>query len=236
LTLKRDGGIEFNLEPFHRNIEEKTLIDDLKKVASQLNKNSVTIEEYNDLGKFHACTFHRRFGSWLKALDSAGLERTRNLNISNEALFMDIYEVWIKKGRQPRYTEMGKPHSSYSPGTFENRFGTWRKALEAFVEFINQENEHKSSDILVGQNEFSGKSKLNSYHRTKRRISWRMRFLVMRRDQFKCCFCGKTPATDPETVLHVDHKTPWSKGGESIFENLQTLCMKCNIGKSDLLV
>jgi 5-methylcytosine-specific restriction endonuclease McrA len=35
-------------------------------------------------------------------------------------------------------------------------------------------------------------------------------------------------------VLHVDHKTAWANGGETVLENLQTLCSKCNIGKSDL--
>jgi 5-methylcytosine-specific restriction endonuclease McrA len=31
--------------------------------------------------------------------------------------------------------------------------------------------------------------------------------------------------------LHVDHVTPWSKGGETTLANLQTLCNKCNLGK-----
>ncbi|MBY0462653.1 MAG: HNH endonuclease [Alphaproteobacteria bacterium] len=31
----------------------------------------------------------------------------------------------------------------------------------------------------------------------------------------------------------MDHITPWSKGGETLIENFQTLCSVCNIGKSD---
>ncbi len=31
--------------------------------------------------------------------------------------------------------------------------------------------------------------------------------------------------------LHVDHVIPWSKGGPTVFEHLQTLCNKCNLGK-----
>ncbi|RKX24889.1 MAG: hypothetical protein DRP45_07160 [Candidatus Zixiibacteriota bacterium] len=34
--------------------------------------------------------------------------------------------------------------------------------------------------------------------------------------------------------MEVDHKIPWSKGGETIEENLQTLCSECNQGKSNL--
>lgn len=70
--------VKFELEEYHRNITREELIKDLKNVAGKLKKNSVTIEEYKKYGKFHACTFHRKFGSWLFALKEAGLEKTRN--------------------------------------------------------------------------------------------------------------------------------------------------------------
>jgi 5-methylcytosine-specific restriction endonuclease McrA len=56
----------------------------------------------------------------------------------------------------------------------------------------------------------------------------------MRRDNFKCKNCGRSPATDTGIILHVDHIKAWANGGETILENLQTLCSVCNIGKSDL--
>jgi 5-methylcytosine-specific restriction endonuclease McrA len=58
--------------------------------------------------------------------------------------------------------------------------------------------------------------------------------MVMRRDDFKCCICGANPALRPGTVLVVDHVHPWIEGGETVMENLQTLCEPCNGGKSDL--
>ena len=45
---------------------------------------------------------------------------------------------------------------------------------------------------------------------------------------------GVSPAKDKNVELHVDHIKPWSKGGETILENLQTLCQKCNLGKSNI--
>jgi 5-methylcytosine-specific restriction endonuclease McrA len=69
---------------------------------------------------------------------------------------------------------------------------------------------------------------------TKRDINDRLRFKVMKRDNFKCQCCGKSPAVDLGTILHVDHIKPWAKGGETVLEKLQTLCSKCNIGKGDL--
>ena len=70
-------------------------------------------------------------------------------------------------------------------------------------------------------------------HKTKREIGLQLRFKVLQRDNFKCCACGASPAKDPSVELHIDHIVPWSKGGETTLENLQTLCSKCNIGKSN---
>ena len=67
----------------------------------------------------------------------------------------------------------------------------------------------------------------------KRIISDKLRYQVLKRDNFKCCACGASPAKDPSVELHIDHIIPWSKGGETTLENLQTLCSRCNLGKSD---
>jgi 5-methylcytosine-specific restriction endonuclease McrA len=64
----------------------------------------------------------------------------------------------------------------------------------------------------------------------------RLRFEVLARDKFTCRFCGASPMKDPSVTLHIDHIIPWSKGGETSLTNLQTLCAKCNLGKSDLMV
>lgn len=66
-----------------------------------------------------------------------------------------------------------------------------------------------------------------------RTISNKLRYTVLKRDNFKCCACGASPAKNPSIELHIDHIVPWSKGGDTVLENLQTLCSKCNIGKSD---
>lgn len=79
----------------------------------------------------------------------------------------------------------------------------------------------------------SNKSK--HIHKTSRDPSMKLRFEVLKRDNFKCCTCGSSPAKDPSVELHIDHILPWSKGGETIKINLQTLCSICNIGKGNTL-
>jgi 5-methylcytosine-specific restriction endonuclease McrA len=60
-----------------------------------------------------------------------------------------------------------------------------------------------------------------------------LRFKVLQRDRFRCRLCGQSPASELSCKLHVDHIIPFSKGGKTIFENLQTLCSHCNVGKSN---
>lgn len=68
---------------------------------------------------------------------------------------------------------------------------------------------------------------------TSRVVSDKLRYQVLKRDCFKCCACGASPAKDSSVELHVDHIVPWSKGGETVLQNLQTLCSRCNLGKGD---
>ena len=64
----------------------------------------------------------------------------------------------------------------------------------------------------------------------RKSLSKSVRFEVFKRDSFKCQYCGKSA---PDVVLEVDHIIPVSKGGKTVMSNLQTLCERCNIGKSN---
>jgi hypothetical protein len=63
-----------------------------------------------------------------------------------------------------------------------------------------------------------------------------LRFKVLQRDRFKCVLCGDHPARNAGCVLHVDHVTPWSKGGKTREDNLRTLCATCNVGRGNRFV
>lgn len=189
------------------------------------------MDEYKDFGKYAASTLTRRLGSWFKILEKAGMGPNRTpMNLSEEGLFRNLEEVWVKIGRQPKYLEMKKPLSNFSAPTYANRFGTWRRALEKFVSYINKEKRVSSEEAIKNV-----KVEPVTKHKTSRTINWRLRFIVMRRDNFKCKACGRPPATDHKIILHVDHVKAWANGGETVLENLQTLCSKCNIGKSNVL-
>lgn len=64
----------------------------------------------------------------------------------------------------------------------------------------------------------------------RRNLSKSLRFDILKRDGFRCQYCGKPPS---ETViLEVDHVHPIADGGTSEIDNLVTSCFDCNRGKS----
>jgi len=222
---------------FKCNISNEEMITDLKRVAGIVNLESPTRESYDKYGKYHSATLCRKYGSWNNVLKFAGMKLNLNRKMSNEEMFEEIERVWTILGRQPTTTDIKNGISKYSLNSYARRFGGWRKALEAFVDFINSDAEILAEDKCVEPNtpkDVCNDSKENAMHKTSRDINLRLRFKVLQRDNFKCCACGASPAKDASVELHVDHIMPWAKGGETVFENLQTLCSKCNLGKSDM--
>jgi hypothetical protein len=117
-------AMKFELELRKRNIPNDDLIQDVKEVAKKIERNTVTMAEYECFGKYHTSTLQRRFKSWFNVLDKAGMQASRSsLNITEEDLFENIKDIWISLGRQPKYDEIKKPISRYSVKTYENRFG-----------------------------------------------------------------------------------------------------------------
>lgn len=217
--------MNFELKSFHYDVPEKDLVTDLKNVATLLEKSSITFREYNKHGKYSAGTLQRRLGSWNKALHKAELTITVEKNIPVKALFENIEKIWIQKGSQPVYRDLGASPSECSGQAYTSRFGSWRKALQGFVIYSRE----GLSRLQTEDREITTDHK----RRTKRDPSLSLRYAVLKRDSFKCTKCGRAPASNPGLVLEIDHIHPWSKGGETILSNLQTLCYDCNRGKSN---
>lgn len=287
--------MDFEIKIIKRNITNNEIVNDIKRVSVIYKKNTLTTEEYNKYGQYHASTIIRRFGSWTKALIESGLDflPKQRYRISREEIITDILSVakvfnplslnqykgngkftlkviirefgswnnalrecklpiidekipitredclneilriWTIIGRQPTTNDIKKGISKYSLNTFCRKFGSWGDTLVAFDKFIHS-GEKPTEEAIFENNDYPEEIK-KVKRKTNRDPGSRLRYRVLERDKFKCCACGASPATDTSIVLHVDHIIPWSKGGETTIDNLQTLCSKCNYGKSDLL-
>ena len=206
-------------------VSDEELIADLKRVALLLHSNTVPQKKYGVVGTFHYSTVIRRFGSWNNALHLAGLSLSNEVEISDDRLFENLLVLWQHLGRQPRRSELSSPPSTLSQTPYNRRFGSWTASLEAFVNYANDGGIESPSTQT--NSETTGRT-------TGRDPSLRLRWHVLQRDRFTCCACGRSPATTAGVELHVDHVVPWSKGGETILNNLQTLCSVCNLGKSNV--
>lgn len=232
--------VKARLQQGHNNagVDVEAAVNDLKAVAVKLGQSTVSNSAYALHGRFSDGPLIRIFGSWNAALSAAGLELSKRARISTDELFENLEMIWRELGRQPKYGEIEKPLSAFSVGVYEGRFGSWRKALEAFVAQVDggasADGDPASAvrpSATRAQAQVPGAQLVR---KTSRGVNWRLRFLVMQRDGFRCTNCGSSPAKGHAVSLQVDHVLPWSKGGETTLDNLQTLCETCNGGKSNL--
>jgi hypothetical protein len=187
----------------------------------------VTRKEYDKYGKYKHKRFLARFGSWLNALEAAGLEKTRHYNVTVEELFKNLRKVWVRLGRQPRFMEMKKPLSLFRGKAYLEMFGTWRRSCEEFIEYSSGKRKQPRLSLF-------DKGGLRRRKRKFRRsMDLKLRWDVMKRDHYRCRACGRSPATRRGVHLEIDHILPFSKGGKTVKENLQTLCRDCNAGKGN---
>ncbi|MDZ4689418.1 MAG: HNH endonuclease [Planctomycetaceae bacterium] len=225
--------MKFELRQTLRGQSDDDVLADLRRCAHELGRDTLTTAEYEEIGKGSPSTIARRFGSWPKALELAGLGPSRSkIGISEDELFANLKSVWTQLGRQPVYHEMKQPLSNYSVRTYESRFGSWTKALFAFVKWVN------SGDVVQGvvstmEDQRNPSTTANPTRRTQREINERQRFRILMRDGFTCSSCGASPILQRGVELHVDHVIPWSKGGETVDENLTAKCARCNLGKGN---
>lgn len=227
--------MKFNVKISRNGIPAHEVVADVIAVSKKLRKNTVTVEDYLQYGKFHPSTARRRFKSWFDILEEAGLQPSRPpFNIEEELLLENLKDVWAKLGAQPTSGAMKAPLSKYSRSTYRRRFGNWGNTLRKFVEYQNSKKPG-SGKIEDKERTPFGKRKKKSKKRvrTPRTIPNNLRLTVFIRDGLRCAICGRSTITHPGLKLNCDHINPWSKGGETVIKNLQTLCEECNRKKGN---
>jgi 5-methylcytosine-specific restriction endonuclease McrA len=131
---------------------------------------------------------------------------------SKEVLILDLQRVARKFGLESVPIALYRKKGKFSVKQYYTRFGSWNLAME-------------KAGLLIW-NDFI-KSKANG----RRKAGDKLRMEVFKRDNFRCVLCGASPANEVGVTLHADHIVPFSKGGATVLENLQTLCGACNLGK-----
>lgn len=105
-------------------------------------------------------------------------------------------------------------------------FAAWREMSELWAD------EKKSHQDWVRSVNFEIQVprviRLFRYDRLPRRKVRLSRRNLFARDGFQCQYCSRE---FPISQLSVDHVLPKSRGGQTVWENVVTSCMKCNVKK-----
>jgi len=254
-------GLENRFDDRHEAWSREEIIERLKSIAQRTGRKNITKRELSE-GNGPADVL-RLFGSHKAALVAAGLAKSRSgVRYSDEECYENILAVWTALGRQPHYAELKKTPSRVGQKAYIYRWGSWRKALQAFIERVNQDVPTEVQQAEIGDmssdrdNSKALRSKLRGISgrqtktdkskprqasrkstqeikikRISRDIPLGLRYTVLVRDRFRCITCGRSPATNLNVNLHIDHIKAWANGGETVLENLRSLCSDCNLGK-----
>lgn len=244
--------MDFNFQRKQINeMPESKILEELEKAARHFNYIEFGRRDFDKIASISSSTVRKHYdGSWTKGLEALkkylqqkGLDLSPrpfapNRILSDKELFDEMERIWNKVGQRPSRTEweMFEPKISYN--TYKRRFGGWTNACLKFIEYKTGGDILSDDFVLPDREEqkTQQKNKVDYKKENSRNISLGVRLEVLSRDKFRCVFCGKSPATDIGTKLHIDHIEPFSKGGKSTLENLQTLCEECNLGKSNRVV
>jgi hypothetical protein len=220
-----------------QRMTDADILNALRGLAIKLQRTELTVRDVDAHLRFSGATLRQRWGSARHAFEAAGLVATNvGRRYTDDECFENMLGVWTNSGRPPLHREMGQPPSRVGGKAYIKRFGTWNKALAAFVEHVNSDPSPspqlpETDDTRATQS--GAKLKPRSSQQGIREIPLGLRFKVLQRDHFKCVLCGDNPPVNHKCVLHVDHIMPWSKGGKTEIENLRALCNLCNIGRGN---
>lgn len=212
--------MKFTLKLKNITISDEDLKADVLRVMKLVEPLPLSSTKYNELGKFNSDTVSRRLGQrrWNNVLKLFGAPPVQVFHTEQD-LLDNIAKVWISKGEQPTRRDMDNNLvSTISSGAYLRKYGKWNIALTRFVEYVNSEDSVDFSEVDLPK---------NIIHHTRREPSNRLKVKVLMRDGNRCGICG-IKCDDGIHKLHFDHIIPWSRGGETTFDNLRVLCKSCN--------
>jgi hypothetical protein len=226
------AGISAEIAPRPKQITRKALLEAIQAHAQKSGEppKLADIAEQLDITR---STIPRKFGKWPDLLKEVGLQPVPlGKRYTDEECFENIVELWTHYGRQPNFRELNSAPSRVGSKAYVRRWGGWRPALGAFINYINQSSliPRREADATTEPSQ-SPLDSSKAPSSEPRSLSLALRYKVLCRDRFRCQICGRSPAKDIGVELHVDHLIPWSKGGQNTEENLRVLCFDCNLGK-----
>jgi hemerythrin len=128
-SFKTKDALGGHTSSHSRRISEAQLLAEIDRLVDEFGR-SPTTTEMDSVGAYSAGTYEDRFGSWNKALQSAGYEPVKQHRISEDAILDEISRLATEIGTPPTASEM-RSKGKFTVTIAQDRFGSWNEALEA---------------------------------------------------------------------------------------------------------
>jgi hypothetical protein len=208
----------YDNDTFYNNI----LCIDYLIYQLQFEKKDIELEKKKVLRN------REKFNNYKKEIESIDTfgqfnSSTEKLNVSYLcSLEKEMFEESILLPKQNLYVLVRLYHSNINGRILERKEQEFELSeVESLIKRLNNKtgNFYNDRDIW------------DSICRVERgKVSNKMRFSIYDRDGYRCRYCGRSGKF---WDLEIDHIKPISKGGKSTYDNLQTLCKRCNKEKGN---
>lgn len=111
------------LQALQAEMERAPTVDDIRNLSETLPDVS---------------TYERRFGSWIDALEAAGIEGAHNR--TDETILRQLARLTIRLDRAPTKREVDADDTTASSGLYRNRFGSFSRAVNAALDLAQELN------------------------------------------------------------------------------------------------
>lgn len=221
MTMTKED-FKFDINAKRIRLTDDEALSSVKKYAEKVNFRYFPSTEYDTWKgkKGHSSTIIQRFGSWKKVLLLLGIEGGRE-HYTPGQLVENLENIWRHLGFPPGKRQISKYGQKISESPYKQIWGSVRSACQFLAKY--HEGKITKEELLAG----------NVSSNKRHSIPLKVRWEVLKRDNYTCKKCGRSPSLDHKVRLEVDHKHPVLKGGQDDIENLQTLCWECNQGKKN---
>jgi hypothetical protein len=216
-----ENKFNYDLDAVRVRVTDEEMINSLREFHAEIRRPFTT--GLFDKWEKKICgsqAISRRFGSWREALSKIGINRGIQAHTYTvEELLDNLDMIWRELKYPPGKRQLVGRGYGISERPYINRWGSVRNACEMLKSF--REGKINEDELLNNKNA----------ERKRGSLSYKIRYEILTRDQYRCVKCGKSPRDG--IFLEIDHGVPFSKGGSDDYNNLQTLCNICNSGKSN---
>ena len=215
MTMTKDD-FKFDINAKRIRLTDNEVLSSVKKYAEKVNFRYFPSTEYDTWKekKGHSSTIIQRFGSWKKVLLLLGIEGGRE-HYTPEQLVENLENIWKHLGFPPGKRHIGKYGQKISESPYKQIWGSVRAACQFLAKY--HEGKITKEELL------RGKISSNRRHSIPLKIRWQ----VLKRDNYTCKKCGRSPSLDHKVRLEVDHKNPVSKGGQDDMGLLRNELISC---------